>query len=198
MKTAFVVSAVTAACLSTFAAAQMGPGMMQGQGPGHGMMHGQGPGPGPGAGMMGQPGCPMGPGMQGQGMRHGPGMGGGMMGMHGEGAGAMDGARWAALGRLNLSDEQRTKVTTIRRDLQRKNHALMGSMHEIRWQAEDARKSAEFDEAAARKRYDAGAAIRKQMFEARLEAHKKIQDVLTKEQREQLGKDALPVMPGLR
>lgn len=198
MKTAFVVSAITAACLSTFAAAQMGPGMMQGQGMGHPMMQGQGPGTGPGAGMMGQPGCPMGAGMQGQGMRHGPGMGRGMMGMHGEGAGAMGGAGWAALEKLNLSDEQRTKITTIRRDLQRKNHALMGSMHEIRWQAEDARKSAELDEAAARKRYDAGAAVRKQMFEARLEAHKQVQDVLTKEQREQLRKDARPGMPGPR
>ena len=74
----------------------------------------------------------------------------------------------------------------------------MGSMHEVRWQAEDARKSAELDEAAARKAYDAGAAVRKQMFEARLEAHKRMQDVLTKEQRVQLRKDARPGMPGPR
>ena len=188
MKSAFVASAIAAACLSTFAVAQMGPGMMQGQGPGHGMMHGQGAGPGP----AGQPGCAMGGGMQGQGMMHGQGMGRGMKGGHGMGAGAMDGARWAALQKLDLSDEQRGKLTAIRRDLQRRNHALMGSMHEVRWQAEDARKSADLDEAAARKSYDAGAAIRKQMFEARLDAHKRIQDVLTKEQREQLRKQLRP------
>ena len=186
MKTAFVVSAITAAVLSTVASAQMGPGM------GHGMMGGQGAG----QPMMGQPGCGMGPGMQGAGMKHGPGGGHGMMGGQGMGRGMRDNAQFAALEALNLTDEQRAKVTEIRRDLQRKNHGLMGSLRELRWQSQDAARAAEFDEAAARKRYDSDAAIRKQMFEARLDAHKRIQDVLTKEQREQYRKSALPGVPG--
>ncbi|MBL0143211.1 MAG: Spy/CpxP family protein refolding chaperone [Betaproteobacteria bacterium] len=190
MKTGFALAAVAAACLSTIAAAQMGPGMMGGPG----MSGGPGMGQGMGQGMVGGPGRMggqgMGPGMtggrggceMGPGMTHGKGMGAGMMG----------GPVMAGVEALNLTDEQRGKVTEIRREVQRKNHALMGSMHELKWQAEDAAKTAEFDEAAARKRFDAMAAIHKQMFETRLDARKRIDSVLTKEQREQLRKTMTP------
>lgn len=188
MNARFALAALAAACLSTFAAAQMGQGM----GPGPGMRHGQGPGPGPGAGMMGgRGGCDMGQGMTGGAMmgRHG-----GMGGMGGMGGAMMGGLDPAALEALNLSEEQRGKVREAQRDLQRKRHALMGSMHELRWEQQDAARAARFDEAAARKNYDASAAIRKQMFEAGLEARTRIEAVLTKEQREQLR--ALPRRPG--
>lgn len=190
MKARFALAALAAACLSTVAAAQMGPGMMGGQGMGPGMggqgmgqgMGGQGMGPGM---MGGRGGCDMGPGMGG-----GRGMGHGMMG----GQGMMGGLSPGALEALNLTDEQRGKVTEIRREMQRKHHALMGSMHELRWQQEDAARAPVFDEAAARKTYDGMAAIRKQQFEAGLEARKRIEAVLTKEQREQLR--AAPRRPG--
>jgi len=180
MRTRFALAALAAATLSTIAAAQMGPGM------GQGMMGG----PGKGAGMAGQADCPMmGQGMQGRGMRHGQGMKGG----HGMGGGGMDGPGLAALEALDLTAEQRAKITEIRRDVQRKNHALMGSLREIRWQSQDAAKSAELDVAAARKRYDEAAAVRKQMFEARLEARARAEAVLTKEQREQLRAQPRPM-----
>ena len=176
MKAGFAIAALTAACLSTFAAAQMGqgmgPGMMHGQGMGPGMMHGQGMGPGM---------------MQGQhGMMGGRGMGGGMH------AAMPGGHSFAAIEALGLTDDQRAKVTEIRREMQRKSHALMGAKRELRWKSQDAAKAAEFDVAAARKRFDEGAAIRKQMFEARLETHKRIRDVLTREQLEQLRKQPRP------
>lgn len=177
MKTRFALAALAAACLSTFAAAQAGPGMDH-PGMGPGMMGGQAMGQGMGPGMMGG--------------HQGCGKGREMMGGHDfghatmRGRGMMGGPGHGALEKLNLNDEQRGKVREIHRDLQRKHYALMGSARDLRWQAEDAAKSAEFDEAAARKRFDAGAAIRKQMFEARLEAHARVQEVLTKEQREQL------------
>jgi Spy/CpxP family protein refolding chaperone len=170
MRIRHTLAAIAAATLSTFAAAQMGPGMGQGMGPGmgagmpgHGMMQGQGM-------------------MQGHGMMHGPGMGQGFGG----------GPGLAALEALNLTDEQRAKITEIRRDLQRRNHALMGTMHEIRWKAQDAAKAPELDVAAARKLYDEGAAVHKQMFEARLEARAKAEALLTREQKEQLRKQARP------
>lgn len=188
MKTRFALAALVAATLSTLAAAQMGPGM--GHGPGPGMM-GQGAGPG----MTGPGDCPMaqgrGPGMQGRGMMHGPGMMGGQgmgMGMHG-------GPGLAAIEALGLTDEQRAKVTEIRRDLQRKNHALMSSLREVRWKGQDLAKAPVLDVAAARKLYDEGAAVHKQMFEARLEARAKAEAVLTKEQREQLRKSPPPGRP---
>jgi Spy/CpxP family protein refolding chaperone len=120
-------------------------------------------------------------------MMRGHGMG---RGMHGMGAGMMGGAGFAAIEKLNLNDEQRGKVREIRRDLQRKQYALMGGVREIRWKAQDAAKAPELDVAAARKLYDEGAAIHKQMFEARLEARAKAEAVLTKEQRAELRKAA--------
>ncbi|MGE0355418.1 MAG: Spy/CpxP family protein refolding chaperone [Burkholderiales bacterium] len=181
MKPGFALAAVAAALLSTAAAAQMGHGM------GH---HGAGPGM-TGAQGAGPVDCPMGKGMagghgMGPGMMGGHGMGPGMMGGHGMmgGPGMMGGFR--GLEGLGLNAEQQSKVREIQRDLQRKQHATMGSLRELRWQEEDAAKSPAFDEAAARKRYEAQAAASKQMFEARLEAHKRIQELLTPEQREQL------------
>ena len=177
MKTRFALAALAAACLSTVAAAQMGSGMNHpGMGPG---MGGQGMGPG----MKGGAECPMAQGMMG-GRGHGHGM---MGGRHG-GPGMQGGPGFKALEALNLSEEQRGKVREIRRDLQRTNHALMGSLREIRWKGQDLAKAGTVDVAAAKKLYDEGAAVRKQMFEARLEARAKAEAVLTKEQREQLRK----------
>jgi Spy/CpxP family protein refolding chaperone len=179
MRTRFALAALAAATLSTLALAQMGPGM------GHGMMGGRGMGPG-----AGQQDCPMmgqgmGPGMGGKGMMYGQGgrHGGGMMG--GDMAG---GPGLAAIEALELTPEQRAKVTELRRDVQRRNHALMGSMREIRWKGQDLRSAPELDAAASRKLYDEGAAVRKQMFESRLEARAKAEALLTREQREQLRK----------
>lgn len=176
MRTRFALAALAAATLSTLAFAQMGQGM------GPGMMGGRGMGPGMGQ----QQDCPMmGQGMGGKGMRHGQG------GMHGGGMMGDDMARGpglAAIEALDLTPEQRAKVTELRREVQRRNHALMGSMREIRWKGQDLRSAPELDAAAARKLYDEGAAVRKQMFESRLEARAKAEALLTKEQREQLRK----------
>lgn len=187
MKLRFASAALAAACLSTLAAAQMGPGGMGGPGMGPGMHHGPGS-------MAGSPDCPMGqgagpggggPGRHGMGHRGMGGMGGmGQMGMGGMGSGFPPGA----LAALKLSDEQRTKITEIRRDGQRKRHALMGSMREVHWKVQDAARGAEFDEAAVRKNYEAMAAVRKEIFESGLETRKRIEAVLTPEQRTELRK----------
>jgi protein CpxP len=155
----------------------MGPGMM-GQGYGPGMM-GQGMGPGMmGYGMMGQG---MGPGMMGQGM--GPGMMSGMMG-----PGMMYGAdRYAS---LDLSAEQRSKISAIQEQLWRKRWDLMGKMHEERYHMHRLMSGAVTDDAAARKAYQAMADAHKQMFDAMLDARKHIDALLTKEQREQLRRAA--------
>lgn len=180
MKVRFASAALAAACVSTLAAAQMGPGTMGGPGMGQAMHqeHAMGPGAMHGAG-----GCPM------AGAGQGPGMGGGHR-MHGgmmEG-GMKGGLSPRALEALDLTGEQRAKITEIRRDLQRRNHALMGTLRDVRWKRQDIAKSGEIDMEAARKLYDEGAAVRKQMFEARLDARAKIEALLTKAQREQLRK----------
>ena len=155
----------------------VGPGMMgQGQGMGPGMMgQGYGPGYGPmGPGMMGQG---YGPGMMGQGM--GPGMMGGMMG-----SGMMVGANPYA--GLDLSAEQRAKVSDIQEGLWRKQWDLMGKMHEERYHMYQLMSGVTPDDASARKAYQAMADAHKKMFDAMLDARKQIDAVLTKEQREKL------------
>ena len=133
----------------------MGPGM-RGQGYGPGMM-GQGYGPGMmgqgyGPGMMGQG---YGPGMMGQGM--GPGMMGyGMMGQ-GMGPGMMGGMMYGAnpYVSLDLSAEQRAKISAIQEELWRKRWNLMGKMHEERYHMYQLMSGVVTDEAAARKAYQA-------------------------------------------
>ena len=148
----------------------MGPGMMggYGYGMGPGMMGGYGYGMGPG--MMGGYGYGMGPGMMGG---YGYGMGPGMMGGYGPGAYGP-----------GFTDEQRTKLAEIQNELGRKQWALMEKMRALAGAPADGR----YDEQAERKAYEATADLRKQMFENSLEAHKRMDSLLTPQQREQLNR----------
>ena len=173
---------LAAATVSTAAWAQMGPGMMGGYGPagpgmmGPGTMGGYGPG---GYGMMG-------PGMMGG---YGPGgygmMGPGMMGGYGQGGyGMMGGYGYGALGQLNLSGEQRTRINEIERETARRQWEIMGKMHEQRFHMHEFGPGV--DESTARQAYQAMADTHRSMFELSLETNKRIESVLTKEQLEQL------------
>lgn len=154
--------------------------------------HPWGPGPGPGAGGSGPwamgpggPGAgwgPMGPGMMGGGPG-GWGMGPGMMG-GAWGAGGPGGPGWGLAG-LDLSAEQRSRIGEIQAETARRHWELMSTLHVQgapmwRGMAEPA------DAEQARRAYDAMAAVHKQMFELRLEAHRRLLEVLTPAQREQL------------
>ena len=140
---------------------------------------------GMGPGMMGGDSAPggygMGPGMMwgdgsGPAYRHGGyGMNPGMMWGNGPGGHGLD-----------LTDEQRTKIAEIRNEFSHKQWALMEKMHAPGWRPGDIYRDGKFDEQAARKAYDTRADMRKQMFENSLEAHKRIDSVLTPQQREQL------------
>ena len=131
-----------------------------------------GPGYGPGGGY--GPGYGMGPVMMGgYGPGGGYGMGPGMMG--GYGPGYVYG--------LDLSAEQREKIGEIQQEFAKKQWGLMTSMHSPGGPMEQMFSG---DEKAARQAYEAMAAARKQMFEAQLDMRKRVDAVLTKEQREQL------------
>jgi len=134
----------------------MGPGMM-----GQGMM----------GGMMGQ--GTMGGGMMEQGMTggYGQGMGSGMMGRYGG---------------LDLSDEQRAKIAGIQREVGRKQWELMAKMHDQKFHMHDLYGAGKVDDASARKAFDEMSDAHRQMFETTLEARKRIDSVLTDEQRKQL------------
>lgn len=152
-----------------------GPGMMGGYGMGPGMMGGYGGGYGMGPGMMGGygGGYGMGPGMMG-----GYGMGPGMMWGYGPG-----GWEYAI---PNLTNDQRTKLTDADKNFHQKQWQLMEKMHELGYQSANVYRDGKFDEQAARKNYDAMADLRKQMFENSLELRRKIDGILTPQQREQM------------
>jgi Spy/CpxP family protein refolding chaperone len=86
----------------------------------------------------------------------------------------------------DLSAEQRAKIAGIQQELAQQRWQLMGRMHAAGGPMYQAFAGGEFDEHTARKAYDAMAEAHKQMFEAALEARKRINAVLTPEQREQL------------
>jgi Spy/CpxP family protein refolding chaperone len=116
--------------------------------------------------------------MGGYGRGYGYGMGPGMMG--GYGPGAYYG--------LKLNDEQRRKIADIQQEQWKKQWALMSAMRELRFKQFSTEESGKSAEADARKNYQAFADLRKQMFENSLDTRKRIDAVLTKEQREELQK----------
>jgi Spy/CpxP family protein refolding chaperone len=132
---------------------------------GSGMMGGYGGGWGMGPGMMGGYGGP-----------GGRGMGPGMMGGYG-------GDAYAG---LDLSAEQRKKITDIQEQTRKAMWQLMGTMHEQDYRMGGMWGPGALDEQAARKAYDTMAATHKAMFDMQLEARRKIDALLTPEQREQL------------
>lgn len=113
-------------------------------------------------------------------------MGGGGYGPgQGMGPGMMGGGYGPGYAALNLTDEQRKKIDAIQEEVWGKQGELMGRMHAQSYRMHDFGKA---DDAAARKAFDEMAAAHKQMFETRLEARKRIDAVLTPEQRKQLGR----------
>lgn len=161
----------------------MSPYMQSGQmgyGGGMGMMGGgmmdmmMGGGPGGGMGMMG------GGGMMG-GMGMGPGgMGMGMMGMGGAGMGM--GPVWM----LDLTDEQRDKIEKIHEDTRRKNWDTYGKIMDEESKLRDLYAGEIVDAKKVGAAYAGIAKLHQQVIEANVEAHNRVQAVLTKQQKEQL------------
>lgn len=175
--------------------AQTGPesGYMPGMGMGPGTMgRGWAAGPGgdcpggggmmgPGMGMMGgMGGGMMGPGMGGMGMMGGgPGMG--MMGM---GPGASMGMHPFAM--LDLTGDQRTKLAKIQDETRKRHWDLMGKLFDEQARLRDIYATERPDPKQVGQVYGNIAKLQQQMAEIATDAHNRMFDVLTKEQREQL------------
>ncbi len=164
-----------------------GPGMMYGYGMGPGMMGSYG-GHGMGPGMMGgYGGYGMGPGMMGG--YGGYGMGPGMMGGYGGyamGPGMMGGYGSSFGGALDLSDDQREKITKIQEGLSTKHWDLMGKMQEQQYKLRDLIASGKADDATIGKAYKHMEELRQQMWTTATDARTQMDALLTKPQREQL------------
>jgi Spy/CpxP family protein refolding chaperone len=130
----------------------------------------------------------MGPGMMGGYGSGGYGMGPGMMsgfGGYGMGPGMMHGAANEAYAGLDLSAEQRRKIADIQREAAKAQWQLMGTMHQQGYHMHGMFGPG-VEEAEARKAFQTMTETQKAMFEMQLETRRRIDAVLTKEQREQL------------
>jgi Spy/CpxP family protein refolding chaperone len=135
----------------------------------------------------------MGPGMMdGSG---GYGMGSNMMGRYGsDGYGMGPNMMWGGYGgntlaKLKLSGEQRKQIARIEEEVRTAHWQLMGKMHQEGYHMHGSFGPGLLDEAAARKSFLSMQATQKEMFELSLGARKRIDAVLTPDQREQLRRD---------
>ena len=131
----------------------------------------------------------MGPGMMGGyggGYGMGPGMMGGYGGGHGMGPGMMGDYASNAYAGLDLTAEQRKKIADIQEGTSKAMWQLMGTMHEQGYHMQGMFGPGSVDEQAARQSFQTMTETQKAMFEMRLEARKRIDAVLTAEQREKL------------
>jgi len=131
---------------------------------------------GMGPGMMG--GYGMGPGMMG-----GYGMGPGMMGGYGMGPGMMGLGNYRG---LDLSADQKSKISQIQQEVRKKHWALMGQMMDAQYKLQELYDADKQDSAAINKQYKEIEDLRRQMVDSSVDAHNRINGMLTKEQREKL------------
>lgn len=105
--------------------------------------------------------------------RHGYGMGPGMMGRE-------------IFRGLNLSSDQKSKVSKIRKAVRAKHMELMDEMMDAQDKLQELYDADKLDAAAISKQHKVVEDLRRQMVESSVDAHNQISDILTKEQRDKL------------
>ena len=96
---------------------------------------------------------------------------------------------WMAHGRygfssIDLSPEQREKISAIEHDLRARQLPLMSQMDDLVWAGDEP-----FDEPGDRRDYEQFTALQKKVFENALDARRQVSAVLTQQQRDQLRRD---------
>jgi Spy/CpxP family protein refolding chaperone len=125
----------------------------------------------------------------GSGYRLGQGMMGGGYGMgQGMGPGMMFGYTNEAYAGLDITPEQQKSIASIHEQAYKAMWPLMGTMHGQGYHMQGMFGPGPVDEAAARKSFQTMAETQKAMFELQLDARKKIDTVLKKDQREKLSR----------
>ena len=126
----------------------------------------------------------MGPGMMG-GYGHGYDMGPGMMGGYGPGYGMGPGMMGLGNFRgLNLSADQKSKITQIRQEMRTRQWAVMGQMMDAQDRLQELYDADKQDSAVINMQYKVIDDLRRQMVDNSVDAHNRINSILTKEQRE--------------
>lgn len=91
---------------------------------------------------------------------------------------------YGALRGLNLSDDQKSKISKIRKAMHAKHQALMDEMIDAQDKLQELYDADKQDSAAINKQYKVIEDLRRQMVDRSMEAHNQINDILTKEQRD--------------
>lgn len=127
-----------------------------------------------------------GPGMMGG--DYGPGMMGGYhRGGYGYGSGMMGGGGCYGIeNTLNLTADQQSKISKIREDMRKSHWDIMGKMREENYKLKDLYNADKPDTKAIGAQYKKIQALQYQMMESGLASHNRMQDLLTKEQKEKL------------
>ena len=111
-------------------------------------------------------------------------MGYGMMGWNQ----GMMGSRMGLLDALYLSDEQQSRINKIRDETRKSHWSLAGEMMDLQAELRDLYAAPRQDSAAIDKAYKKQGELQQKMYETRVEAQKRIEATLTREQQEKLRK----------
>lgn len=138
------------------------------------------------------------PGMMG-GYGPGHGMGRGMMGDYGPGYGMSP----EMVGResyrgLGLNSDQKSKITRIQKEMRTKHWAVMGQMMDAQDKLQDLLDADKQDSSAINKQYKSIEDLQRKMVDSSVDAHNRINDILTKEQREKSRESARGYSPMMR
>jgi len=104
--------------------------------------------------------------------------------MGGYGRGGMMGL--GPLYALDLNEQQLAKINQIQDEARRKNWSVMGKLQDERAQMRDLFLADKRDPAAIGKQAMKIADLRRQLLEAQVDAHNRVEALLTKEQKDQL------------
>jgi len=105
---------------------------------------------------------------------------------YGMGPGGGYGPGYGMLGQLNLTSEQWSKINAIHEEQAKKQWDLAAKMRDEAFKLQGLMSAEKRDRSAINNQYGKLQDIRRQRFQARLEAQEKVDDVLTKEQKSQL------------
>jgi len=106
---------------------------------------------------------------------------------------------WRNYRELNLGADQKSKISQIRQEMRTKQWAIMGEIMDAQDNLQDLYDVDKQDGAAINKQYKEIEDLRRQMVDNSVDAHNRINGILTKEQREksrESGRGYGPMMLG--
>lgn len=96
------------------------------------------------------------------------------------------GMMWGPYGSLNLTEEQNAKIAAVQDEVSKKHWDLMGQMQDQQFRLQQLYSAPKPDNAAINEQNNKIRQLRQQMWDTMADAQKKMDGVLTQEQRSQM------------